>query len=142
MVKKNYYNIDNLFLKKMIRIPVILIVSPRYNWLSGDAKIIYAMMLELSRSNNPMFDLPKDGRVKVDSKMHFYFEGKKKELMDLFTIKNNDKFEDALNELREVDLLTVMFSDDGNYKLYPLLYYVEENERELIDELKFATTQI
>ena len=43
----------------MIRMPVVLIISPRYNWLSSDAKIIYSMMLELTRTNNPLYELPK-----------------------------------------------------------------------------------
>ena len=43
----------------MIRMPVVLIIVPRYNWLSSDAKIIYSMMLELTRTNNPLYELPK-----------------------------------------------------------------------------------
>ena len=138
MINKHYYTIDNLFDRKMIRIPIILLVSPRYNWLSGDAKIVYAMMLELTRSHQPFLETPKSEHVKIDSQMRYYFSGIEHELMQLLTIKNQQKFEHALEELNQADLLTYMLCSDYTLELYPLLYQVEPYERELIDQYKLS----
>ena len=116
MEKKNYYTIDNLLKRKMIRMPVVLIISPRYNWLSSDAKIIYSMMLELTRTNNPLYELPKNKNVKIDSNMNY-----------------------AIEELEQANLLTNVDINNSDIQLYPLLYSIDENEREVIDRLQFAT---
>ncbi|MBE5674746.1 replication initiator protein A [Staphylococcus sp. SS35] len=138
-MEKNYYTIDNLLKRKMIRMPVVLMISPRYNWLSSDAKIIYSMMLELTRTNNPLFDLPKNKNVLIDSNMNYYFRGHKEELMDLFKIQNEYRFKCAIKELKQAELIGDVHVKNSNIKLYPLLYSVEENEREVIDRLQFAT---
>ena len=139
MEKKNYYTIDNLLKRKMIRMPVVLIISPRYNWLSSDAKIIYSMMLELTRTNNPLYELPKNKNVKIDSTMNYYFQGYKDELMELFTIQNEYSFLNAIEELEQANLLTNVDINNSDIQLYPLLYSIDENEREVIDRLQFAT---
>lgn len=138
MLEKHYYTIDNLFEKKMIRMPIILLVSPRYKYLSGDAKVMYAMMLEYTRSHQPFFDTPKSEHVKIDSQMRYYFSGTKRDLMKLLTIQDELKFDNTLKELHNAELLTYLICSDDTLELYPLLYNIEAKERKLIDEFKLS----
>ena len=90
---------------------------------------IYSMMLELTRTNNPLYELPKNKNVKIDSNMNYYFQGYKDELMELFTIQNEYSFLNAIEELEQANLLTNVDINNSDIQLYPLLYSIDENEK-------------
>ncbi|EGQ1640701.1 hypothetical protein EF790_12025, partial [Staphylococcus pseudintermedius] len=114
-----YYQIDDFYREQFVKIPMVLFVSKRYNWISDEAKVLYARMYDIVKVKSDIFKENSSPTMRTDEQGRYHYFGTVNQLKVIFTLQDDVNFDQLLDELKKATL-AVFEKYDDMYKIYPL----------------------
>ncbi|ELX9428943.1 hypothetical protein SLJ18_002419 [Staphylococcus pseudintermedius] len=133
-----YYQIDDFYREQFVKIPMVLFVSKRYNWISDEAKVLYARMYDIAKVKKDIFKTNTSPTMHSDDRGRFYYIGNLNQLKVIFTLQDDVNFDHLLDELKKATL-AVFEKYDDMYKIYPLNFDIEVDEINMFNEFHVSS---
>ncbi|EGQ0296450.1 hypothetical protein ACEUW8_11780 [Staphylococcus pseudintermedius] len=133
-----YYQIDDFYREQFVKIPMVLFVSKRYNWISDEAKVLYARMYDIAKVKKDIFKTNTSPTMRSDDRGRFYYIGNLNQLKVIFTLQDDVNFDHLLDELKKATL-AVFEKYDDMYKIYPLNFDIEVDEINMFNEFHVSS---
>lgn len=133
-----YYQIDDFYREQFVKIPMVLFVSKRYNWISDEAKVLYARMYDIAKVKKDIFKTNTSPTMRSDDRGRFYYISNLNQLKVIFTLQDDVNFDHLLDELKKATL-AVFEKYDDMYKIYPLNFDIEVDEINMFNEFHVSS---